>query len=109
MSHKDNWYDHTIRTISAVLDEGGNVQEFAASFYELDSSIVDFDDNCDISSLLQRAASIYGIKNILEIVGCAGLIAEEDSSLHTILKDWFLSNKPPSSSRQPRQEPSLSP
>lgn len=110
MSHEDNWYDHTIRTISTVLDKGGNVEEFAKSFYELDSSIVDPNANLnEIRDILTQAVSLYGKIDVLEIVGCAGLIAEEDSSLHTILKDWFLSNNPPSSSRQPPQEPSPSP
>lgn len=106
--HGDKWYQHTIHIISAVLDKGATVQEFAASFYELDSSIVGPNANLnEIRDILKKAVSLYGKKDVLEIVGCAALREKKDSLLQTYLEDWFSTNTTIPSS--PPQEPSLSP
>lgn len=108
MSCDDNWYDHTIRTISAVLDKGGTVQEFTERFSELDSSIVGPNANLnEIRDILEKAVSLYGKKDVLEIVRCAALTEEKNSPLQTYLEDWFSTNNTIPSS--PPQEPSPSP
>ncbi|MBL8642242.1 MAG: hypothetical protein JNL76_09040 [Alphaproteobacteria bacterium] len=108
MSCDDNWYEHIIQTISAVLHKDASVQEFAASFYELDSSIVGPNANLnEIRDILKKAVSLYGKKDVLEIVGCAALTEEKNSLLQTYLENWFLTNNTIPSS--PPQEPSPSP
>lgn len=106
--HQDNWYEYTIHTISAVLDEGGTVQEFTERFSELDSSIVGPNANLnEIRDILEEAVSLYGKKDVLEIVKCAALTEEKNSLLQTYLEDWFSTNNTIPSS--PPQEPSPSP